>query len=190
MEDAMRHLLIRLKRFGREDRGGLIAEAVIVLPFMLWAYIALFVYWDAFRSINTVRKAAYTVSDMISREMATISPAYITGMDTILERLVDEDQDVAMRVTSVTFDGVDNRNEVHWSLSPGNTMAPLTTSSLQTFAGQIPTMADGDYVVIVEVAVAYVPTFNVGVSDMTLSQFIVTRPRFMPRICMQGYVCS
>ena len=36
------------------------------------AYLALFVYWDAFRSVNTTQKAAYTISDMISREMAPL----------------------------------------------------------------------------------------------------------------------
>lgn len=186
----MRQVMNMMRRFGRDDQGSLVAEAVMVLPFMLWAYIALFVYWDAFRSINTVQKAAYTISDMISREQLTITPAYIAGMDRIMERLVDEDQDVSLRVTSIVFDEADDRNEVMWSLSPGNALTPLTTSALRDLASQIPEMADGDSVVIVEVQVDYVPTFNVGVSDMTLSQFIVTRPRFFPFICMQGYACS
>jgi Flp pilus assembly protein TadG len=186
----MKTLLHTLRRFGQEDRGNLMVEAVLVLPFMLWAYVGLFVYWDAFRSVNAVQKAAYTVSDMISREMITISPAYLTGMDSVMERLVDSDQDVAMRVTSVYYDEVDARNEVHWSVSPNSAMTPLTTTTLQDFAGQIPAMSDGDYVVIVEVSVGYTPSFNVGISDLELRQFIVTRPRFVPRICMEGFACS
>lgn len=186
----MKLLINALRRFGREDRGNLMVEAVLILPFMLWAYVGLFVYWDAFRSINTVQKATYTVSDMISREQRTITAAYLTGMDTIMERLVDRDQNVSMRVTSVYFDEADNRNEVHWSRSPHNAMTPLTTTTLQAYAERIPEMADGDYVVIVEVAVAYTPAFNVGISDLNLTQFIVTRPRFVPRICMEGVACS
>lgn len=186
----MKTLIRTMRRFGRDDRGNLMAEAVLVLPFMLWAYIGLFIYWDAFRSINTVQKAAYTVSDMISREMITITPAYLQGMDAIVERLVDQDQDVAMRVTSIYFDESDDRNEVHWSLSPNNALRPLTTSMLQEFQDQIPEMSDGDYVVVVEVVVNYAPAFDVGVSDMQIKQFIVTRPRFVPRICVTGQPCS
>ncbi len=76
------------------------AEAVIVLPLFLWAYIALFVYWDAFRSMNTVQKAAYTISDMISREKTGKTTAYVNGMSKVLEYLIDEDQDARLRVTS------------------------------------------------------------------------------------------
>ena len=186
----MKLLIHALRRFRRDEEGNLFVEAVIVLPFMLWAYVGLFVYWDAFRSVNSVQKAAYTVSDMISREMAPITPAYLTGMDAIIERLVDQDQDVAMRVTSVYFDQLDNRNEVHWSVSPGAAMPVLTTALLQAFRNQIPDMSDGDYVVIVEVSVGYTPSFNVGFSDLEMTQFIVTRPRFVPRVCMQGFACS
>lgn len=178
-----------LRAFGREDRGSVVVEALLVLPFMLWGYVGLFVYWDAFRSINTVQKAAYTVSDMISREMLTITPAYLTGMDTLIERLIDQTQDSSLRVTSVYFDQADQRNEVHWSMSPNSALPALTNTTLQTLDDRIPAMSDGDFVVIVEVNVAYTPTFNVGVSNMTIQQFIVTRPRFVPRICMQGFSC-
>jgi Flp pilus assembly protein TadG len=185
----MKRLTQALRRFRRDDEGSVVLEAVLVMPFMLWAYVGLFVYWDAFRSINTVQKAAYTVSDMISREMLTITPAYLTGMDTLIERLIDQSQNANLRVTSVYFDEADQRNEVHWSMSPGGAMPPLTTAALQLLADQIPTMSDGDFVVIVEVVVGFTPSFNVGVSDMDIRQFIVTRPRFVPRICMQGYSC-
>jgi hypothetical protein len=179
-----------LRRFYNEDSGNLMAEAVLVLPFLLWAYIGLFIYWDAFRSINTVQKAAYTVSDMISREMVTITPAYLRGMDTIIERLVDQDQDVTMRVSSIYFDESDDRNEVHWSMTPNNRNRPLTTSELQGMEDQIPEMSDGDYVMVIEVSVDYSPAFNVGVSAMQLKQFIVTRPRFVPRICLSTRPCT
>lgn len=82
----------RLRRFLRQDESGtLMAEAVLVLPFMLWSYLALFVYWDSYRAVNTVQKAAYTVSDMISREIVSITEAYIVGMDAMMEYLIDQD---------------------------------------------------------------------------------------------------
>jgi len=108
----MRSLLAQFRRFGRDESGVLMAEAVIVLPFMLWAYLALFVYWDGYRSINTAQKAAYTISDMISREMVTLPANYPTGMRDLMRYLLDNDQSVRIRVTSVTSSQVNNRFEV------------------------------------------------------------------------------
>ena len=178
-----------LRRFLREDRGSVVAEAVIVLPVLLWAYLALFTYWDAFRSLNTVQKASYTVSDMVSRENLGISTAYVDGLDRMMEYLVDDGQNVSMRLTSVTWSATNNRFEVHWSLSPGNAMIPLTTTTLQPLASKIPNMAAGDYVVILEVSVPYAPTFSIGMNDMNFEEFIVTRPRFLPCLPLDNIIC-
>ena len=43
----MRSPLQMLRDFGRDEKGTIMAETVIVLPLLLWAYLALFVYWDA-----------------------------------------------------------------------------------------------------------------------------------------------
>lgn len=173
-----------LTRFGRDEAGSVIAEAVIVLPLMLWAYIALFVYWDAFRAVNTVQKAAYTLSDMISREKVGKTTAYITGVQRVLEYLIAGDMKPRLRVTELTWSGTNKRYEVHWSRSPGNALTPLTTATLQPYANQIPNMSAGDYVIVVEVQVDYKPTFDIGMSDQTFNEFIVTRPRFSPCIPM------
>ena len=173
-----------LTRFGRNEAGTVVVEAVIVLPLFLWAYIALFVYWDAFRSMNTVQKAAYTISDMISREKVGKTTAYINGVQEMLEYLIDEDQNARLRVTEVTWSTTRKRFEVHWSRSPNNGLPPLTTASLQNYSHAIPTMTAGDYVIVVEVEVAYQPAFDIGMPNQTFREFIVTRPRFAPCIPM------
>lgn len=186
----MRSPLALLRRFGRDENGTLLAEAVIVLPLMLWAYMALFVYWDAYRSVNTVQKAAYTVSDMVSREMVTLNDQYVPGMRNLMRYLVDADQTVKIRVSSVTWSDLNDRFEIDWSRSPDNAMPQLTTTSVAELAYRIPQMSDGDRVMLVEVDVSYHPAFNVGLSDASLQQFIVTRPRFVPKICLANVVCS
>ena len=185
----LRQSLARFARFARDEKGSVIAEAVIVLPVMLWAYLALFVYWDAFRSMNTVQKAAYTISDMVSREMVGITSAYVNGLDNMLEYLVDNSQTVSLRVTSVTWSATNSRFEVHWSRSPDSAKPVLTTATLQNYAGQIPNMSAGDYVVIVEVWANYAPSFEVGMDDTVFNQFIVTRPRFLPCIPIDAVAC-
>ena len=183
-------LLHNLRRFGRDETGTLVAESVLVLPFMLWSYLALFVYWDSYRAVNTVQKAAYTISDMISREMVPVTEAYVKGMDSVIEYLIDADQDASIRVTSITWSQINNRYEVLWSRSPGNAMPQLTTGTVALIAGKLPVLYDGDSVVLVEVNVNYSAAFNVGINDQTLHQFIVTRPRFVPRVCLTTVACT
>ena len=177
-------------RFLRDEGASVVAEAVIVLPLLLWAYIALFVYWDAFRSMNTVQKAAYTLSDMISRDQNRngITSAYIDGMKQVMNYLIDENQDPHLRVSSIYWSNTNNRFEVQWSRSPNNQMTPMTTALLQGYSNAIPTMAAGDTVILVETEVDYVPAFNVGMPNQVFRQFIVTRPRFRTCILMDGQV--
>lgn len=179
-----------LRRFLREEDAAIVAEAVIVLPLLLWAYIALFVYWDTFRSINTMQKATYTIADMISRQRTGINSAYVDGAQSVLDYLIDDGVVSTLRVTSVTYSQANDRFEVHWSRTTDSVKLPaLTTVSLQNYAAQIPVMTPGDYVVIVEVILPYTPAFNVGLSAQTFSQFVVTRPRFLPCIPMDNISC-
>ena len=189
MTKLTQHLRRRFAAFGRDEAGTIVAEAVIVLPLFLWAYIALFVYWDAFRSMNTVQKAAFTVSDMISREQTGITSAYIAGLSDLTEYLIDENQDANIRVTSVTWSGTNKRFQVHWSASPNGTMTPLTTATLLAFVDHIPEMSPGDFVVVLEVEVDYVATFDIGLPDQQFRQFIVTRPRFLPCLPLNAISC-
>lgn len=184
----MQRLKQKLRRFSFREDGTLLVEAVLVLPMLLWAVFAMFVFWDSYKSINTVQKASYTVSDTISRIQDDIDGTYITGLRNVMNFLLDHQQTTKMRVTSVTWDQVEDRFEVLWSYSPGGAEPALTTPTLQPYANRIPAMADGDTVVVVETAVDYKPAFNVGVNDMTIRQFIVTRPR-MGRVCFSGVAC-
>jgi hypothetical protein len=189
MKNLVSKLRLALLSFRRDDGGSVVAEAVIVLPLFLWAYIALFVYWDAFRSMNTVQKSAFTISDIISREQTGITTAYVDGMGKALEYLIDEDQDAILRVTSVTWSATNNQFEVHWSRSPENKLSELTDATLQEFAYQIPTMSPGDYVIVLEVEVNYQPTFDIGMPAQTFKQFVVTRPRFLPCLPLDAISC-
>lgn len=186
-----------LKRFFNDQTGSIIAEAVIVLPFMLWAYLALFVYWDAFRSVNVSQKAAYTVSDMLSREMVTLPTTYVDGMQTLMGYLVGNTTGIRMRVTSVTYNSTKKQYQVEWSRSPKNAMPQLTTTTIANLASSIPTLADGDHVMLVETEVDYTPPFDIDMGDFSINignrvmkQFIVTRPRFVPKICLTGVTCT
>lgn len=179
-----------IKRFIREDAGTVMAETVLVLPMLLWSYLALFVYWDSFRSMNNVQKASYTISDTISREMVTLPSSYFDGLKSVMEVLIDKDQDVKMRVTSITYNEDNLQFEVLWSYSPFGGLPELTTLKLQDVKNRIPKMSDADFATIVETEVGFIPAFNVGLNNTTLKQFIITRPRFVAPTCMTGRVCT
>ena len=178
----LRRLSQPFRRFARAERGGLLVEAVIVLPFLLWAYVALFVFWDVYRSINVVQKSSYAMADFLSRQRTPVNPAFINGLRGAMNYMLDSDQPAAIRVTSLQWVASRNRYEVLWSHSPGNAKPALTTAALAGLSGRLPLMANGDTVVLFEASVPYEPAFNVGVEARTFEQFIVTRPRFSPQI--------
>ncbi|MBL4916025.1 TadE/TadG family type IV pilus assembly protein [Szabonella alba] len=178
------------RRFARDDRGSVTLEAVIVLPVLIWAHAALFAYWDVYRTINTVQKASYTISDLISRQQGSVNNAYLNGMRSTLAYLLDDDQDATMRITSYRWSENRNRYEVIWSNSDMPGKPALTTGTIAELTGALPEMADGDSAILVETEVPYIPALRFGLSPTDIEQFIVTRPRFLTRICHTGYSCS
>ncbi|MES2667388.1 MAG: pilus assembly protein [Pseudomonadota bacterium] len=182
----MKFMTRLMRRFSRDTDGSVTAEAVIVMPMLIWAYLALFVYWDVFRSYNTVQKASYTISDLISRQ-SEVDNKFLDGMLTIMNYLIDSDQNSKMRLTSVQWIEKDQKYVVLWSRSPGRGMTALTNSTVQAFKSRIPEMADGNSVIMVETEVSYVPAFDAGIAPRTFSEFVVTRPRNGAlRICLKS----
>jgi len=169
--------LPRLRRFMRDDGGSITAETVIIFPALIWAYLALFVFWDAYRIENIAVKASYTIADQITREIRDIAPAYITGLHTTFRYLVDADADSTIVVSSVRWVEADGRYDVLYSEARGPGAVPLSDAMLQTHLGQMPRMSDGDTVIVVQTTTRYVPLYAVGVPTFTYGQFIVTRPR-------------
>lgn len=200
MSSAIRNTIRRAaalsRGFARREDGTMAIEVILTLPVFMFCTMGVYTYWDAFRSLNTAQKASYTVSDMISRETLPISEAYLTGLADVLQYMVGDDMPVEMRVTSITYSGVRERYEVNWSRSPYNKLQELDTDRLQGLVQYIPTLADGDTVTLVEARTQFTPVFKetpaffMYVGDEVFEQFIVTRPRFVPRICLEDVPCS
>lgn len=179
-----------LTGFRRQENGTLSAEVVLALPVFIWCIFGMYTYWDAFRSLNTTQKASFTISDLITREMEPVTTTYLNGLHDVLQYMVSDKLPVQLRVTSVTFSGPRNRFEVEWSRSPNGEMPQLTTTSLQALAPKIPMLADGDSIILVETRAEFTPFFDLYLTDDEFEQFIVTKPRFVPRICLDGVACG
>ncbi|MGA0539410.1 TadE/TadG family type IV pilus assembly protein [Neotabrizicola sp. VNH66] len=184
----MHPILHRLRRFRDEEDGIIMAEFLLLLPLLIWAFLALFIYWDAFRTINESQKASYAVADLISRQN-DVPLSFVNGMDDVMEMMITNSPNVKVRITSVEWDRDDNRHYVLFSRSPGNEMPSLTTAQMVPLRGKIPIMADHDSVVIVETETDYKPLFDVGIAPQTFTNFVVTRPRFYRRICLIEQPC-
>lgn len=183
-------------RFFRREDGVMAAEVILTFPVFAFCTIGLYTYWDAFRSLNTAQKASYAISDMITREGRPVNEAYLRGLHDVMQYMVGPELPVQMRFSSITYSGVREQYEIVWSRSPHNEMVTLTTETLQAKVDDIPTLADGDSIVLLETFVDFTPAFGetpayfMHVGDQEFENFIVTRPRFVPRICLEDVACG
>lgn len=184
-------------RFHRNERGSVLLEFMLLLPLLIWVMIALVAFWDVFRTINTAQKAAYSVSDLISRQEDNLSASFVDGMQDVFDYLmVDTAQDTRLRITSLYYDDATKKYKLIFSVSPGDRVLPYTETELQALKDRIPVLNDKDSVVIVETLVDYTPPFNTGIFNIAdalgsnvFDEFVVTPPRFRNAICLQAVGC-
>lgn len=175
-----------LNRMRRDEGGYMVVEAVLVLPMLLWAFLALYSFWDAYRAATTIQKATYTISDLISREQRPVNAAYINGMRNSMDQLIPPRLASELRVTSIVRNETLQKFEVQWSCTSGTTQVKLTTAAIQSLTSRIPNMSDGNTIILVETWVDYDPALDIGVTAKRVAQFVVTRPRYQPRIALTG----
>lgn len=185
------------RRFLRDERGGVLLEFLLFFPLLIWTMIAVVVFWDVFRTINTAQKAAYSVSDLISRQEDNLTTSFVTGMQSVFDYLMQNTaQTTRLRITSLYYDATTKTYKLIFSVSPGNKLTAYTEAQLQGLTDRIPILNDKDSVVIVESTVDYTPPFNTGVFNLSdalgsqvFNEFIVTPPRFRSAICLQTPGC-
>lgn len=187
-----------LSRFCADERGTVVTEFVIIFPILIWAWVGMYYYWDVYRAVNMSQKASYTVADALSRSNGLMTPQYIDGMSSLLAYLSDATQPVKMRVTSVKWNKTTGKHEVSWSYSPGSKLTPRTTAGIPAIATQLPTLVEFETVILLETEIDYRPPMgatkigpiSLGVGARTLSEFIVTKPRFVTPVCLSGTACT
>lgn len=169
-----------LRRFRDDTRGFMTVEAVIVLPLLIWVFLAMFVYWDAFRSQNTHIKASYTVADMLSREQTGVNANLINGLHGIFRFVSNTQEQTWIRVTHIQYTQATDTYTVVWPFTTNASAAPnLNNGTIDELRPQIPVMSDADTALIVETWRNFTPAFQVGLDRRTFYQITVTRPRFV-----------
>jgi Flp pilus assembly protein TadG len=175
----------RLRQFRDATDGNVTVEFVLVMPFVFWAFMASYVYFDGYRQSSVNLKAAYTISDLLSRETGEINDTYIDSMHTLLDLLVREGSETTLRVTVVRWDATAQRYYVDWSANRGFPQ-DLTDANVSDLAHRLPTMPDLERVILVETNNTFQPLLNVGLDPLQLENFVFTRPRFTPQLKWEG----
>lgn len=177
----MKRLSELLKSYWRGDRASMAVEAVLMLPLLIFAYGGMFVLWDAVKTKNVSQNAAYTISDMISRQPGSINRSYFDGLHTMLEFLTYGKYDSALRVSVVRNDlledDVTEELVLTWSQA---TTDWCKIDDIRSIEGSIPPVAVGDVVIVVETQMTYYPLFELfglGLDTTTMYNFVATRPR-------------
>ena len=171
----------RFRRFLQDTEATLTVELVLALPILLWGYLATGVFFDAYNVQSNASKATYTVADLLSRQREEVDAKFLTESRNLFDWLLGNQGTSAIRITSVSFDDVADVYRVHWSHGT-NGKQPQTDATIANFAGQLPDLPDGDYVIVVETWHDFTPSFSVGIPESTFENFIVTAPRFMPKL--------
>ncbi|EBA16666.1 hypothetical protein RSK20926_02639 [Roseobacter sp. SK209-2-6] len=187
MEQSIFH---KLKSFRQKQEGSVTVEFVIYIPLLLWLFAAIYTFFDAFRQESINLKAAYTVSDLISRETTTLTEDYMDSMHEMTQLLIRGDSSVSLRVTVVRWDEDNDRYYVDWSKVRGDNLAGTFTAWTNATVGEIeddlPNMPDEERVIVVETFNDLVPAFEVGLPDLDIENFVFTRPRFAPLVYFEG----
>ncbi len=188
-----RKITHKLQEFRRKEDGNIALEAALYLPLLLGVFAATYTLFDLFRQETVNSKAAYTVSDLISRETAALNDDYIDSIYTLGKLMARAGSDMSMRVSVIRWDADDDRYYVDWSVERGDQMEIWTDANVTALNDKLPLMPDQERVIVVETWNDVEPAFRleaIGVGKREIYNLVFTRPRFASQVAFEGSVVS
>ncbi len=179
-----------MKSFRRSSEGSVSVEFAIYAPLLLGLFAAFYTFFDAFRQESVNLKAAYTVSDLISRETTALNNDYIDSMYEMTKLLIRSDSTINLRISVIRWDEGDQKYYVDWSAVRGGAMQQWTDATIANVEDDLPTMPDQERVILVETRNQMQPAFRIGLPDLDINNFVFTRPRFAPLVRFEGDVSA
>ncbi|MGH1451880.1 MAG: TadE/TadG family type IV pilus assembly protein [Paracoccaceae bacterium] len=170
----------RLSRFRKDETGVMAVEAAVIAPMLAAAVLSSFAFFDGFRASGVNMKAAYTVSDMISRETDFINDEYLDGALGLFNFLSKSQDSAKMRVTVVRWDGNNNIYKLDWSKVRGGPAA-LSNTDVRNMADKLPVMVHNERMILVETWTTY-DSFKEVFPQQEFYHYVFTRPRFAPQV--------
>lgn len=175
----------------RDERGSFSVEAILMFPMLIWAFMAMYVFFEGLRESNINLKATYTVADVLSRETEEINMLYLNNMNAIYAWLARSDDAPQMRVSVVIWDDETQEHELYWSRGIGG-KDDLTQELVRTnVTPHVPIMADQASAIVVETWVDYtpimeIPIMPIGLRETEIYNIVVTAPRFTDQLKFEG----
>ncbi len=179
-------LLRQLRGFRQNTEGALTVEFMLLAPLLLWTFAAIYTFFDAFRQDAVNLKAAYTISDLVSRETTELNETYIDSMYAMSQLLIRSDSATSIRISVVRWDEEDDRYYLDWSKERGESFVEWTNATISEVEERLPVMPDQERVILVETRNDLEPAFKVGLPSMDLDNFVFSRPRFAPLVHFEG----
>lgn len=178
-------LFQRFLRNLRDERGSFSVEAILMFPLLVWAFMAMYVFYEGLRESNINLKATYTIGDLLSRETDVIDMDYLDGMNGVYAWLSRSAMPVSMRVSVVRYDGTNDDHVMIWSRGVGQ--PDLTQDDVDSrVSNHIPILAHADTVIVVETWTTYDPVMDIGLTDTDIYNLVVTAPRFSKQLLFEG----
>lgn len=174
-----------IARFRADERASQSIEVVIIFPILVWAYLGMFAYFDSFRAQSLADKAAFAITDLISRETDYITPAYMETLHQLHGMMTNSNHETQMRVTILRWNDNRNRFQKVWMQRKGG-VSNLSNAKLRTsyYTDRLPEgLPHNERVILVETWTIYEPPFQVGLPAVRFDTFVVQRPRFADQVC-------
>lgn len=183
----------------RKDRAGTVAvETAIIFPALLFVLFAMMNIFDAYRAKSTTEKAAFAVSDMLSRETTSVNCAYLSGVHAVLEEMSTVRSGHSMTVTHVYWSVVSDDYELYWTRDQ-SCGAGVSAAEFETMKSRLPQLVDGESLLVIETSASYAPpilaqwngqrqegTLRLSETEnplnMDIDTFVFSRPRFAPQL--------
>ncbi|NOD63762.1 MULTISPECIES: TadE/TadG family type IV pilus assembly protein [unclassified Ruegeria] len=181
---VLKKLKNRISAFKQDEDGILTVEALMIFPLLLWTITFTFTAFEGFRQSASNLKAAYTVSDLISRESTAVTDVYIDSLHELMGEMINNRSDVFVRISLIRFDETDDRHYVDWSTVRGYE-AEWNDDNIHEIEDRLPPMPDQDTLILVESSNEYIPAFKPGwdfATGITFTNFVFTRPRFGTKV--------
>jgi len=175
----------RLAAFREETGGTVSVEFIVMAPIIFWAYASMFSWFDAYRQVGVHDKAAFTIADMISRETNPINDDYIDATRNLVGFLARVQDEPDIRVSVIRYVERDDEFRLYWSEKRGS-IGELRDSDVRNWHDKLPSLVDGEHIILVETKIEYTPPFLYGLMrDNTVRSFVFARPRFAPKVCWE-----
>ncbi len=170
---------LSMQRFGRDEKGSMTVEFVIVLPLLMLWFVGSFVWFQTYRNYSHAEKASFAIADIMSRQ-TEVTNAFIDDLQPLFGRLQPRaSAGQWVRVSSIKYDDEDGY-QVLWSHNADGG-ALLTDETMLTEL--LPEMMDGDTIILTETYVPYRPMVDwVGIPMLTWANRVVTRPRYVTSV--------